>query len=146
MKSKQLLLSISLLEKEIIYKKALYIELEKLYSSNKELFKEKINNPNKNVSSPFIELLFKKDELEHEIPKLEKELIKAKKETTSLINKLNNELYKTILISRYFNKKTWDDICLNIPASKSTIKRYHDRAINSLDSFIISGSWSNDEE
>lgn len=140
MKSKNLLLSISLLEKEILYKIALYNELEKVYSSSRESYKEKENNPNKNVKSPFIEILFKKDELEHEIPKLEEKLVKVKEEASLLINKLNNEVYELILYGRYFNKNTWDEISFNVSASKATVKRYHDKALKNLDRFFIDSS------
>ena len=43
-----------------------------------------------------------------------------------------NEDYKTILIKRYIEGYKWDDIASLIYVSKSTVKRWHEEALVSL--------------
>ena len=94
---------------------------------------EKIgSNPNRNTEAPFMKWLFKKDEIDREIVKLEEKLNSLKAEAIVKIEALENEDYKTILIKRYIEGYKWDDIASLIYVSKSTVKRWHEEAINLL--------------
>lgn len=95
---------------------------------------EKIgSNPNRNIEAPFMKWLFKKDEIDREIVKLEEKLNSLKAEAIVKIEALENEDYKTILIKRYIEGYKWDDIASLIYVSKSTVKRWHEEALHSLD-------------
>ena len=95
---------------------------------------EKIgSNPNRNTEAPFMKWLFKKDEIDREIVKLEEKLNSLKAEAIVKIEALENEDYKIILIKRYIEGYKWDDIASLIYVSKSTVKRWHEEALHSLD-------------
>ena len=49
-----------------------------------------------------------------------------------MIESLENEEYKTILVKRYIEGLNWDDIASLIYISKSKIKRWHDEALNAF--------------
>lgn len=94
---------------------------------------EKIgSNPNRNIEAPFMKWLFKKDEIDREIVKLEEKLNFLKAEAIVKIEALENEDYKTILIKRYIEGYKWDDIASLIYVSKSTVKRWHEEALNAF--------------
>ena len=58
--------------------------------------------------------LFKLDEIKREIVKKEEELKNLKADALLKIEALDNEDYKVILIERYFNHKTWNEIAMKI--------------------------------
>ena len=94
---------------------------------------EKIgSNPNRNTEAPFLRWLFKKDEIDREIGKLEEKLNSLKAEAIVKIETLENEDYKTILIKRYIEGCKWEEIANLIYVSKSTVKRWHEEALHSL--------------
>ena len=97
---------------------------------------EKIgSNPNRNTEAPFMKWLFKKDEIDREIIKLVEKLNSLKAEALVKIEALENEDYKTILVKRYIEGCKWDDIADLISVSKSTLKRWHKDALNSLNMY-----------
>ena len=94
---------------------------------------EKIgSNPNRNTEAPFMKWLFKKDEIDREIIKLVEKLNSLKAEALVKIEALENEDYKTILVKRYIEGCKWDDIADLICVLKSTVKRWHEEALHSL--------------
>ena len=94
---------------------------------------EKIgSNPNRNIEAPFMKWLFKKDEIDREIVKLEEKLNSLKAEAIVKIETLENEDYKTILIKRYIEGCKWEEMANLIYVSKSTVKRWHKEALHSL--------------
>lgn len=91
---------------------------------------EKIgSNPNRNLEAPFIKWLIKLDEIKREIVKKEEEIKNLKADALLKIEALDNEDYKVILIERYFNQKTWNEIALKIYASEKTVRRWHENAL-----------------
>ena len=76
--------------------------------------------------------LFQKDEIDREIVKLEEKLNSLKAEAIVKIETLENEDYKTILVKRYIEGLNWDDIASLIYVSKSTVKRWHEEALNAF--------------
>lgn len=95
---------------------------------------EKIgSNPNRNLEAPFIKWLIKLDEIKREIVKKEEEIKNLKADALLKIEALDNEDYKVILIERYFNHKTWNEIALKIYASEKTVRRWHENALLKID-------------
>ena len=91
---------------------------------------EKIGfNPNRNTEAPFMKWLIKKDEIDREIIKLVGKLNLLKAEALVKIEALENEDYKVILIERYFNHKTWNEIAMKIYTSEKTVRRWHENAL-----------------
>lgn len=91
---------------------------------------EKIgSNPNRNLEAPFIKWLIKLDEIKSEIVKKEEEIKNLKADALLKIEALDNEDYKVILIERYFNQKTWNEIAMKIYTSEKTVRRWHENAL-----------------
>ena len=91
---------------------------------------EKIgSNPNRNLEAPFIKWLIKLDEIKREIVKKEEEIKNLKANALLKIEELDNEEYKVILIERYFNQETWNEIALKIYASEKTVRRWHENVL-----------------
>ena len=139
MDAKEYLSQIRKLEHKIYYMKLRYEEYEKMsLTIPGPTKKEKIGtNPNRNTDAPFLKWLYKKDELERDIIALEEKLKIIKTDVILKIEKIDNESYKTILIKRYFERKTWDEIATIIFVSRSTVKRWHEEAINILNKKVI---------
>lgn len=139
MDAKEYLSQIRKLEHKIYCMKLRYEEYEKMsLTIPGPTYGEKIGtNPNRNTDAPFLKWLYKKDELERDIIALEEKLNEIKTEALLKIESIDNESYKTILIKRYFEGKTWDEIATIIFVSRSTVKRWHEEAINILSKKII---------
>ena len=143
MDAKEYLSQIRKLEHKIYCMKLRYEEYEKMsLTIPGPTYGEKIGtNPNRNTDAPFLKWLYKKDELERDIIALEEKLKEfpdrdkyLKKEHDM---KLLTLIDKKILIKRYFEGKTWDEIATIIFVSRSTVKRWHEEAINILSKKII---------
>lgn len=94
---------------------------------------EKIgSNGTRNLEAPFIKWLFKRDEIDRQIKELEEELKKFKAEALIKIESLENEDYKIVLLMKYFKGQTFDDIAVEIHASRSTVKRWHNLALDEI--------------
>lgn len=94
---------------------------------------EKIGtNPNRNTDAPFVKWIYKKIEIDEKIKELEENLNNLKGEALLKIEALDNEDYKVVLIERYFNQKTWNEIALKIYASEKTVRRWHENALELL--------------
>lgn len=55
-----------------------------------------------------------------------------KDEIIGVIETLDNEDYKTLLVLRYLNCKSWDDIADKLYTSLSTVKRWHTKALEQI--------------
>lgn len=75
--------------------------------------------------APFVRWIDKILEVEKKIEEAEKELNKVKSEVLAAIEKIPNEDYQNLLIMRYLNEYTWDEICDKLYISLSTVKRWH---------------------
>lgn len=94
---------------------------------------EKIgSNPNRNTDAPFIKWIYKKIEIDEEIVKLEEKLKNLKSEAILKIEELENENFKTILVKRYIEGKSWEVIASTLFISKRTAIRWHDAALKLL--------------
>lgn len=86
----------------------------------------------RNLEAPFVKWLNKKFEIDAEIEMKEEELRNLKAEALLKIETMTNEDYKCILIDKYFNHLNWDEIATKIFVSRSTVKRWHELALEQL--------------
>lgn len=86
----------------------------------------------RDLKAPFVKWIDKKMEVEFKIRELEEELNKVKTEIVAVIEKVQNQDHKNVLIMRYLNYSTWEDICDKLYVSLSTVKRWHWDALGSI--------------
>ena len=60
------------------------------------------------------------------------DLFEILKQITNAIMKVENNIYKNILISRYINFETWENISQNIGYSYRQILRLHEKALRKV--------------
>ncbi len=84
----------------------------------------------RDLKAPFVKWIDKIMEVEAKIDELEAELAKAKSDVFSSIEKIQNQDYRNILIMRYLNNSSWEDICGKLYVSLSTVKRWHWNALS----------------
>ena len=60
------------------------------------------------------------------------DLFEILKQITNAIMKVENNIYKNILISRYINFETWENISQNIGYSYRQILRLHEKALQKV--------------
>ncbi len=82
----------------------------------------------RNLDAPFVKWLVKKDEVDDEIKKLKLKAEKLKAEIFALIDQIDDEQCKNILIMRYLNNLSWEQIATEMYMSLSTVKRLHGKA------------------
>jgi len=89
-------------------------------------------SPNYDTNPPFVKWLIKRKQAEDELKELEKKAEEVKLETEETIAELNDECYEMILIMRYIDWMTWEDIADRLYCSIATIKRKHEKALREL--------------
>lgn len=97
----------------------------------------------RNLEAPFVKWIYKALEVEEKINKLKAELPKVEGEIVDTIDKLTNIDYRLILIYRYLDWMSWDDIAYKMHYSNPTIRRWHRQAIEELKT---RAGLSNDEQ
>lgn len=134
MTTKEYLSQVYHLERKIKQLKLRSEEFERLsYSVPGPSYGERIgSNPNRNLEAPFVKWLIKKDEVDRKIQSLEEEVASLKATILAAIDELENEDYKNILIMRYLDILTWEEIAEKMYYSLATIKRWHNRALDML--------------
>ncbi|MDY2895337.1 MAG: sigma factor-like helix-turn-helix DNA-binding protein [Candidatus Enterosoma sp.] len=90
------------------------------------------SNPNRNTEAPFLKWLIKKHDLDLEIEKLEKKLKDMQAEALLKIEELDNEDYKNVLVMRYIKGIEWKEISQSLYVSLSTVKRWHNEALDKI--------------
>ena len=137
MNAKEYLSQIRKLEHKIERMKVRCKEYDHLADSvSSPNYGKEIVDGTKAKSAPFLKWLFKKDELEQEITILEERLENLKADAIIKIESLENEDYKTILVKKYFEGKTWEEIRKEMFISKATIYRWYGEALVSLNAYI----------
>lgn len=86
----------------------------------------------RNLDAPFVKWLVKKDEVDDEIKKLKLKAEKLKAEIFALIDQIEDEQCKNILIMRYLNRLSWEQIATEMYMSLSTVKRWHKTGLSLL--------------
>lgn len=110
----------------------------KLRSEEFERLSQSVSSPNyggirtdgtKSFEAPFVKWIEKKDEVDRKIQTLEEKVANLKVEILVTIESLENEDYKNILIMRYLDTLTWEEIASKMFYSLATIKRWHNKAL-----------------
>lgn len=92
------------------------------------------SNPSPNLDAPFVKWIYRKIDAEAELKELEEKAAKAKTDIEEVISNLENEDYKRLLTYRYIDWLTWDEIGERMYLSRSTVKRWHKEALETMES------------
>lgn len=79
-------------------------------------------------------------ELEKEISNLKKEYLSEQKKLTDMIENVQDPNEQEVLILRYINGLFFETIAKNMPASISSVYRWHRIGINNMEELIKNGS------
>ena len=134
MDAKEYLMQIKKFEHKIYCMKLRSEEYDRMsFSIPGPSYGEKIgSNPNRNTDAPFVKWIYKKIEIDEKIKSLEEKLKNIKSQALLIIEELENEDFKTILVKRYIEGENWDVIASAIFVSKRTAIRWHDAALELL--------------
>lgn len=77
----------------------------------------------------FVKWVLEKIILENKIKELEEKLLKVKCEATICLEQLSCEIYKNLLIMRYYDFENWVYIANRLNVATSTIYRWHSEAL-----------------
>lgn len=122
-----------------VYKLQLKIDKKKIRAEEYERLSMSIPGPNydqpvvdktRSLEAPFVKWIGKLIYIQKEIEELEKKLDVLKAEVIGVIETLENEDYKNVLALRYISCLTWGEICGKLYISLSTVKRWHQSAID----------------
>lgn len=94
---------------------------------------ERINNPSPSHEAPFVKWVYRAIDAEEELKRLEDKAKNAKQEIETAIAKLEDETLQMILIYRYIDWLTWNEIATRVYYSDKTVRRKHDLAIGLLE-------------
>lgn len=83
----------------------------------------------RNLEAPFVRSLTKIVDLEAKINDELTLLVSLKEQMLEMISRLDNMDEHMVLRYRYLKNMTWDEIGKELHAGKSTIKRWHEKAI-----------------
>ena len=86
----------------------------------------------KSLQAPFEKWIIKALDEEAEIDRLKKELPKIKIEIMNLIDSVEDYDLKKVLIYRYIDWYSWNEIAAKMSYSYSTARRLHDKAIKAI--------------
>ena len=82
------------------------------------------------TDAPFVYWIEKKAEVDEQIRNLRTKQSVLKGEIMTAIEKLENEEYQSLLVMRYFNFRTWEDIADELCVSIATVYRWHSAALS----------------
>ena len=86
----------------------------------------------RSLDAPFTKWIHKALEKELQIADLKKQLQQVKCEIISVIDELEDTEHKKLLIYRYIDWNSWNEIAKKMFYSASTIRRWHDEAIKMI--------------
>ena len=84
------------------------------------------------IDAPYVYWLEKKAEVDEQIRNLCARQSVLKGEIMTAIEKLENEEYQSLLVMRYFNFRTWEDVAYELSVSLATVKRWHTKALEEI--------------
>ena len=82
--------------------------------------------------APFVKWVLRALDEKAELKVLEEAAVKAKEEIESAILTINDEVLQKVLVYRYIDWYTWNEICSMIYCSLATVKRKHENALKAL--------------
>jgi DNA-directed RNA polymerase specialized sigma subunit len=86
----------------------------------------------KKLEAPFVKWIHKALDYERQIKELEKQLPIVKDEIMQVINQLEDIEYKRILVYRYIDWLSWNEIAKMMFISNPTVRRKHTQAIDEI--------------
>jgi DNA-directed RNA polymerase specialized sigma24 family protein len=86
----------------------------------------------KSSTAPFVNALERVWEAEERLNAEVAQLVALKEEIKAVIEQVQNEDYRLLLLYKYISGKSFDDIELDLHVSKSTIKRWHREALDQV--------------
>lgn len=86
----------------------------------------------KSLKAPFEKWIQKTLENEQLITQMKRKLPIIKGEIISVIDKLEDSKSKRILIYRYMDWLSWNEIAKNMVYSSSTVRRWHEKALTEI--------------
>lgn len=84
----------------------------------------------KSLKAPFEKWIQKTLENELKITRMRRKLPIIKGEIIDVINRLDDSRCKRLLIYRYIDWLSWDNIAKNLVYSSSTVRRWHEKALS----------------
>jgi DNA-directed RNA polymerase specialized sigma subunit len=91
----------------------------------------------KSLDAPFTKWIHKAMEKELQITDLQKKLQTVKCEIITAIDELEDMELRKILIYRYIDWNSWNEMAAKMYISYSTARRYHDKAIALISNFNV---------
>jgi DNA-directed RNA polymerase specialized sigma subunit len=86
----------------------------------------------KSLKAPFEKWIQKTLENEQKITLMKRKLPIIKGEIIGVINRLDDSKCKRLLIYRYIDWLSWDNIAKNLVYSSSTVRRWHEKALSQI--------------
>ena len=84
------------------------------------------------TDAPFVYWIEKKAEVDEQIRNLRARQNVLKGEIMTTIEQLESEEYQSLLVMRYFNFRTWEDVAYELSVSLATVKRWHTKALEEI--------------
>lgn len=97
----------------------------------------------KSSKAPFEKWIHKAMEVHYEIEQIKEDLQSLKNETLSAICELESIEYQRVLMYRYIDWLSWDQIAEKMFYSRATIRRWHEKAMIKLNNDKIKYEKSN---
>ena len=83
----------------------------------------------KNGDAPYVESILRVEELQERINRETDILIDIRQQIDETIRTVEYEKYQMLLLYRYIDGLTWEDIGNKLHAGRSTVKRWHNDAL-----------------
>lgn len=110
-----------------------YKEYERLASSVPGMNYEGVRvDGTRSLEAPFAKWVGKMIDLKIVIDENQKKLDELKAEIIGVIETLDNEDYKNVLMLRYISFLTWEEIADKLYISLSTVKRWHEKGCEKI--------------
>ena len=84
------------------------------------------------TDAPFVYWIEKKAEVDEQIRNLRVKQNVLKGEIMTTIEQLESEEYQSLLVMRYFNFRTWEDIADELAITERTVYRWHNDALSQI--------------
>lgn len=79
--------------------------------------------------APFVKALMRVEEMEERINQQIDMLVDLRKQIDETIHSVSSDEYQMVLLYRYMENRTWEDIGNALGVGKSTVKRWHQDAL-----------------
>lgn len=130
MTPKEYLMQAYRLENEIKIEKEKLETMRSLLTSITSPGYEEHYNPNRGTDAPYVQLLEKAFDIEEKIATKLTRLLELRTDIENAIDRNENKDERLVLIYRYLNHMSWSEIADEMYADKSSVRRWHDRALS----------------